>query len=93
MFNLDYDQVTPLDRSRAKAVNFGVIYGMSGFGLSENLQITRKEAERYIKDYFDKHLAVKAYMDGQVESCREIGYTTTLWDGGGTSTRSTRRRT
>lgn len=78
VFNLDYDQVTPLDRSRAKAVNFGVIYGMSGFGLSENLQITRKEAERYIKDYFDKHLAVKAYMDGQVESCREIGYTTTL---------------
>lgn len=78
VFNLDYDAVTPLDRSRAKAVNFGVIYGMSGFGLSENLQITRKEAERYIKDYFDKHLAVKAYMDGQVESCREIGYTTTL---------------
>ena len=78
VFNLDYDDVTPLDRSRAKAVNFGVIYGMSGFGLSENLHITRKEAERYIKDYFDKHLAVKAYMDGQVESCREIGYTTTL---------------
>ncbi len=78
VFNLDYDDVTPLDRSRAKAVNFGVIYGMSGFGLSENLQITRKEAERYIKDYFDKHLAVKAYMEGQVESCRETGYTTTL---------------
>lgn len=78
VFNLDYDSVTPLDRSKAKAVNFGVIYGMSGFGLSENLQITRAEAERYIRDYFDKHLAVKAYMDRQVESCKESGFTTTL---------------
>ena len=78
VFNLDYDQVTPLDRSRAKAVNFGVIYGMSGFGLSEELHITRKEAESYIKDYFDKHSAVKEYMDGQVESCRENGYSETV---------------
>lgn len=78
VFNLAYDAVTPLDRSRAKAVNFGVIYGMSGFGLSENLQITRKEAENYIKDYFDKHQAVKAYMDGEVAGCKEHGFTTTL---------------
>ncbi|MBR3786265.1 MAG: DNA polymerase I [Firmicutes bacterium] len=78
VFNLSYDAVTPLDRSRAKAVNFGVIYGMSGFGLSENLHITRKEAENYIKDYFDKHQAVKAYMDGEVAGCKEKGYTTTL---------------
>ena len=78
VFNLAYDAVTSLDRSRAKAVNFGVIYGMSGFGLSENLQITRNEAERYIKDYFDKHQAVKAYMDGEVAGCRENGFTTTL---------------
>lgn len=78
VFNLDYNQVTPLDRSRAKAVNFGVIYGMSGFGLSEELHITRKEAESYIKDYFDKHLAVKAYMDRQVESCKENGYSETI---------------
>lgn len=78
VFNLAYDAVTPLDRSRAKAVNFGVIYGMSGFGLSENLQITRKEAESYIKDYFDKHQAVKAYMDGEVAGCKEHGFTTTL---------------
>lgn len=78
VFNLEYDQVTPLDRSRAKAVNFGVIYGMSGFGLSEELGITRKEAETYIKDYFDKHRAVKDYMDAQVEGCRENGYTTTI---------------
>ena len=78
VFNLAYDAVTPLDRSRAKAVNFGVIYGMSGFGLSENLQITRKEAETYIKDYFGKHQAVKAYMDGEVAGCKENGFTTTL---------------
>ena len=49
------DEVTPGDRSKAKAVNFGVIYGMSGFGLSENLHITRKEAESYIEEYFKKH--------------------------------------
>ena len=78
VFNLEYDDVTPLDRSRAKAVNFGVIYGMSGFGLSENLNITRKEAESYIKDYFEKHQAVKAYMDGEVAGCKEHGFTTTL---------------
>ena len=78
VFNLNYDEVTSLDRSRAKAVNFGVIYGMSGFGLSENLHITRKEAEKYIKDYFDKHQAVKAYMDRQVESCRANGYSETI---------------
>ena len=51
---------------------------MSGFGLSEELHITRKEAEKYIKDYFDKHQAVKDYMDGQVESCRNSGYTRTI---------------
>ena len=78
VFNLDYDRVTSLDRSRAKAVNFGVIYGMSGFGLSEELKITRKEAEQYIQDYFAKHQAVKHYMDEQVEGCRRLGYTRTI---------------
>lgn len=78
VFNLDYDAVTPLDRSRAKAVNFGVIYGMSGFGLSEELQITRKEAEKYIKEYFDKHTAVKNYMDEQVANCKANGYSETI---------------
>ena len=78
VFNLDYDKVTPLDRSRAKAVNFGVIYGMSGFGLSEELHITRKEAENYIKDYFDKHKAVKDYLDSRVELCKEEGCAKTI---------------
>lgn len=73
------EQVTPLDRSRAKAVNFGVIYGMSSFGLSEELQITRKEADEYIRAYFEKHQSVKEYMDAQIESCRELGYSQTMF--------------
>ena len=79
VFGLPYDQVTSLDRSKAKAVNFGVIYGMSSFGLSENLHITRKEADSYIRDYFSKHPAVKAYMDGQIAFAREHGFTTTVF--------------
>ncbi len=73
------DQITPEERSRAKAVNFGVIYGMSSFGLSSNLNITRKEADEYIKAYFAKHQAVKAFMDGQVELCKEQGYVETMF--------------
>lgn len=78
VLGVPFDQVTPLERSRAKAVNFGVIYGMSGFGLSEELQISRKEAEKYINDYFAKHKKVKSYMDGQITSCKEKGYSETL---------------
>ena len=72
------DQITVEERSRAKAVNFGVIYGMSAFGLSNNLHITRKEADEYINAYFAKHSDVKRFMDGQIESCRENGYVTTM---------------
>ena len=71
-------EITPLDRSRAKAVNFGVIYGMSGFGLSEELHISRKEAEDYIHAYFEKHSKVKEYMDEQIRLCRENGFSTTM---------------
>lgn len=78
VFGIPYDEVSSLDRSRAKAVNFGVIYGMSGFGLAEELGISRWDAESYINDYFDKHKAVKAYMDMQLESCKENGYTETI---------------
>jgi len=78
VFELDYDKVTPLDRSRAKAVNFGVIYGMSGFGLAEELHISRKQAESYIAEYFEKHQAVKTFMDGQVAGCKANGYTRTI---------------
>lgn len=72
------EKVTALNRSRAKAVNFGVIYGMSGFGLSEELHITRKEAEAYIHAYFEKHQKVKEYMDLQIEKCRKFGYSETM---------------
>lgn len=78
VFNVPIDQVTPLQRSRAKAVNFGIIYGISDYGLSENLHITRKEAQRYIDEYFDKYKGVKAYMDRVVQEGRDKGYVTTL---------------
>lgn len=72
------EDITVEERSRAKAVNFGVIYGMSSFGLSSELKITRREAEDYIKTYFSKHAAVKTFMDGQVEFCKENGYVSTM---------------
>ena len=79
VFNKSYEEVTPLDRSRAKAVNFGVIYGMSSFGLSEEIHVSRKDADQYIRDYFTKHPKVKIYMDACVEQCREKGYSETLF--------------
>ena len=79
VFNKAYNEVTSEDRSRAKAVNFGVIYGMSGFGLSEEIHVTRKQAEQYIDDYFAKHPKVKAFMDEAIQSCREKGYARTLF--------------
>lgn len=72
------EQITIEERSRAKAVNFGVIYGMSSFGLSSELHISRKEADAYIKAYFEKHAAVKTFMDQQVQQCKEQGYVTTI---------------
>ena len=72
------DQITIADRTKAKAVNFGVIYGMSAFGLSSELNIPRKEAETYIKEYFAKHQKVKEFMDSLVASAKEQGYVTTI---------------
>ena len=78
VFGVPEDQVTPLQRSNAKAVNFGVIYGMSGFGLSTELNISRKEAEKYIGEYFKKYTKVKEFLDGLVADCKEKGYVTTI---------------
>jgi DNA polymerase-1 len=72
------DQITIADRTKAKAVNFGVIYGMSAFGLSSELNISRKEADLYINEYFAKHQKVKEFMDSLVASAKELGYVTTI---------------
>ena len=78
VLGIPYDQVTPAERAKAKAVNFGVIYGMSGFGLSEEIHTTRKEAEEYIKEYFLKHPKVKEYLDSRVKLARDKGYAETI---------------
>jgi len=78
VLGVPFDEVTQEQRSRAKAVNFGVIYGMSSFGLSEELNISRKEADEYIKEYFFKHERVKTYMDNQISGCRLSGYSETI---------------
>lgn len=68
VFGIPMGEVNKEDRSKAKAVNFGVIYGMSGFGLSENLNVTRAQAQKYISDYFAKHQAVKEFLDRCVQT-------------------------
>lgn len=78
VFNVPEDQVTSALRSNAKAVNFGIIYGMSGFGLSTELNITRQEAENYISEYFKKYTKVKEFMDSAVKDCKANGYVTTI---------------
>ncbi len=79
VFGVPFDEVTSQMRSNAKAVNFGVIYGMSGFGLSNELTITRKEAEKYISDYFERFKDVKNFMDDAVAGCRKDGFVRTLY--------------
>ncbi|MFZ5965963.1 MAG: DNA polymerase I [Bacillota bacterium] len=78
VFNVPLDEVTSFQRSSAKAVNFGIVYGISDYGLSENLHIARKEAQRYIDEYFKKYHGVKAYMEKTVKECVEKGYVTTM---------------
>jgi len=80
VFNVPIDKVTSLERSRAKAVNFGIVYGISDYGLSENLNITRKEAKKYIDEYFKKYKGVKKYMDNSIERGKKLGYVTTLFN-------------
>lgn len=79
VFHVKADEVTDAQRRNAKAVNFGIIYGISSFGLSEDLSITRKEAEEYIENYFKTYPKVKAYLDSQVAFARERGYVTTIY--------------
>ena len=79
VFHIPLDQVTPLQRRNAKAVNFGIVYGISAFGLSEGLSISRKEAMEYIEKYFETYPGVKKFLDGLVEQAKEQGYVSTLF--------------
>ena len=79
VFHTPFDEVTAQQRSSAKAVNFGIIYGISSFGLGQDLNISRKEAERYIEKYFHTYPRVKEYLDSLVASAKELGYSTTLF--------------
>ena len=79
VFGVPFDQVTPMLRRSAKAVNFGIVYGISAFGLSEDLKISRKEASEYIDKYFKTYPGIKAYLDGNVAYAKEHGYVKTLY--------------
>ena len=79
VFHTPLEEVTSQQRSNAKAVNFGIIYGISSFGLSQGLSITRKEAEVYIKQYFAAYPKIKAFLDGLVEEGKEKGSVYTLF--------------
>ncbi len=79
VFHTPFDEVTPQQRSNAKAVNFGIIYGISSFGLGQGLNISRKEADKYIKQYFDTYPKVKNFLDSLVEFGREHGYVETIY--------------
>ncbi len=79
VFHTPFEEVTPLQRRNAKAVNFGIVYGISSFGLSQDLSISKKEAEAYIQEYFATYPGVKAFLDRMVGEARERGYVTTLF--------------
>ena len=79
VFHIPLNEVTPLQRRNAKAVNFGIVYGISAFGLSEDLSISRKEAMEYIERYFETYPQVKSFLDSLVAHAKEQGYVTTMF--------------
>ena len=79
VFHIPFDEVTPQQRRNAKAVNFGIVYGISSFGLSQDLSITRKEAAKYIDDYFATYPGIKTFLDDAVAHAKEKGYVVTLF--------------
>jgi DNA polymerase-1 len=80
VFGVPFEDVTSELRSAAKAVNFGIVYGISDFGLARNLDIPVKRAAEYIKLYFDRYPGVKAYLDRSVEDAKRMGYAVTMFD-------------
>ena len=79
VFHTPFEEVTDLQRRNAKAVNFGIVYGISSFGLSQDLSISRKEAAEYIEQYFATYPDVKKFLDKQVENAKKDGYVTTMF--------------
>ena len=79
VFHIPFEEVTDLQRRNAKAVNFGIVYGISSFGLSEDLSISRKEAAAYIEQYFETYPQVKQFIDSLVKDAKKNGYAETLY--------------
>ena len=79
VFHVPFDEVTDLQRRNAKAVNFGIVYGISSFGLGQDLNVSRKEAEGFINQYFVTYPAIKSYLDGLVDAAKKEGYARTMF--------------
>ena len=79
VFHVPLEEVTPQQRRNAKAVNFGIVYGISSFGLSQDLDISPKEAREYIDRYFETYPGIKGFLDGLVAEAKEKGYATTMF--------------
>ncbi|MDE6387188.1 MAG: DNA polymerase I [Lachnospiraceae bacterium] len=79
VFHTPFEEVTDLQRRNAKAVNFGIVYGISSFGLSQDLSISKKEAAEYIEQYFETYPDVKRFLDTMVEDAKKNGYVTTMY--------------
>ncbi len=80
VFHVPFDEVTSLQRSNAKAVNFGIIYGKGAFSLGQDLGISRKEAEEYINAYFARYPKIKTFMEDTIKNGTKNGYVSTLWN-------------
>ena len=80
VFGVPFDEVTDLQRRNAKAVNFGIVYGISAFGLSQDLNISRKEAQEFIDKYFETYPKIKAFLDSTVEQAKKDGYIKTMFN-------------
>lgn len=79
VFHVPFDEVTPLMRRRAKAVNFGIVYGISAYGLSQDLDIPREEASEYIDSYYETYPGIRGYLEGLVASAKKNGYSVTYY--------------
>ena len=79
VFGVPQEMVTPDMRKKAKAVNFGIVYGISAFSLSDDIKVSRREAEEYIHKYFETYPGIDAYLKSEVEKGKEQGYVTTLF--------------